>query len=76
MDYLGVEITGDRHAFFYIWIEGAFPGFHDGKVYVERTTSEDMSAVLVAHNSHLFIMNNDYVQFLTVNFIKNGVHHK
>jgi triacylglycerol lipase len=72
VDYSTGIITGDRYAFFDSWFSSLIPGKDDGKVSVERAKIEGMADFLVAHESHPFIMNGDYVQAETVYFLSHG----
>lgn len=72
VDYPVGIITGDRHAFFDAWFSSKIPGEDDGKVSVERAKVDGMSSFLVVHESHPFIMNDEYVQRETVYFLKHG----
>ena len=72
VDYPTGIITGDRHAFFDQWLVPYFKGPHDGKVSVERAKVDGMADFLVVHATHPFIMNSEYTQFETIQFLKNG----
>lgn len=65
-------ITGDRHAFFDKWLLSYFNGANDGKVSVEQAKLDRMADFLVVHQSHPYIMNSEYVQFETIQFLKTG----
>ena len=70
VDFDLVVITGNRSI---NWINSILiPGSDDGKVSVERARVEGMSAFLVAHTSHPYIMKNSKVIDQTIHFIKNG----
>jgi len=72
VDYPVGIITGDRHAFFDLWLLKLFRGENDGKVSVKRARLVGMTDFLVVHNSHPYIMNSDYVERETVYFLQNG----
>lgn len=72
VDYPVGIITGDRQAFFDRWMVSYFEGANDGKVSVARAKVDGMADFLVVHQNHTFIMNSDYVQSETIQFLKNG----
>lgn len=72
VDYPVGIITGDKQAFFDSWLLDLFRGANDGKVSVERAKVEGMTDFIVVHQSHTYIMDSDYVQFETVNFLRKG----
>ncbi len=72
VDYSVGIITGDRHAFFDAWFSSKIPGEDDGKVSVEGAKVDGMNSFLVVHESHPFIMNDDYVQRETIYYLKHG----
>lgn len=73
VDYPVGIIAGDKPAFFDFWLLPFFRGKSDGKVSVGRTKVEGMNDFLVVHESHSFIMDSEYVQAETINFLKNGM---
>ncbi len=72
VDYAVGVITGDRYYFFDFWLSAIIPGLDDGKVSVASARLEGMSDFLVVHETHPFIMDAEYVQNETVNFLKTG----
>lgn len=72
VDYPVGIITGDRYIFFDYWLSTIIPGRDDGKVSVARSRLEGMRDFLVVHETHPFIMDDEYVQDETVYFLQNG----
>ncbi len=71
-DYPVGVITGDRYVIFDYWLSKIIPGQDDGKVSVARSRLEGMHDFLVVHETHPFIMDDDYVQDETLYFLQNG----
>ena len=65
-------ITGDHYFFFDFWLSDIIPGVDDGKVSIVSSMLEGMEDFLVVHETHPFIMDDEYVQDETVHFLKNG----
>jgi len=71
-DYPVGVITGDRYFFFDYWLSTIIPGQDDGKVSVASSRLEGMQDFLVVHETHPFLMDDEYVQEETIYFLKNG----
>jgi len=71
-DYPVGIITGDRYIIFDYWLSDIIPGKDDGKVSVARSRLEGMRDFLVVHETHPFIMDDEYVQDETLYFLQNG----
>jgi hypothetical protein len=72
-DYPVGIITGDRYVIFDYWLSNIIPGQDDGKVSVARSRLEGMHDFMVVHESHPFIMDDEYVQEETLYFLQNGL---
>ena len=72
VDYPVGVITGDHYFFFDFWLSDIIPGVDDGKVSIVSSMLEGMDDFLVVHETHPFIMDDEYVQDETVHFLKNG----
>lgn len=72
VDYPVGIITGDRYIFFDYWLSKIIPGEDDGKVSIASSRLEGMQDFLVVHETHPFIMDDEYVQDETVHFLQNG----
>ncbi|MCG6967482.1 MAG: alpha/beta fold hydrolase [Chromatiaceae bacterium] len=68
---LGV-ITGDRVAFYDLWLGRMIPGPNDGKVSVARAQVEGMTDFLVLPYGHTFIMDEPEVISQTLHFLRHG----
>ncbi len=73
VDYPVGVITGNRAAFFDLWLRPYLDGENDGKVAVAETKVDGMRAFLIVPETHTTIMNAKYVQDQTLHFLEHGV---
>lgn len=72
VDYPVGVITGNRAAFFDIWLKPYLDGENDGKVSAAEAKVDGMSDFLVVPETHTTIMDAEYVQDQTLHFLKHG----